>query len=128
MKIERPKVDALEISLVLEQLSRGMAARLKKHGYGAYVGPHEALGVITEEYAELVEAARRSDRPGDATEFADELLDVAVAALFGIASLRTTGRIPRLETRVHVPPTRREPSRPPGPPSPPRPDRRVEIG
>jgi hypothetical protein len=57
-------------------------ATIKKQGDGAFVGPHEALGVLTEEYHELVNAARSNVGP----EYYGEVMDVAVTCVFEIAS------------------------------------------
>jgi NTP pyrophosphatase (non-canonical NTP hydrolase) len=56
-------------------------ARIRK-GDGALCSIHEALGVVTEEYAELEDAVRSNN----AMTVRNELLDIAVAAIVGIAS------------------------------------------
>ena len=66
-----------------------LVERLKKHGLGGYVGAHETLGIVAEEYHELIDAVRSNDP--DAVEA--ELIDVAVGCIFGIASLRENRRI-----------------------------------
>jgi NTP pyrophosphatase (non-canonical NTP hydrolase) len=57
--------------------------RLATKGSGAFVGPHEILGIVAEEYDELLEAVR-SDNQG---EIYYELLDIAVAAVIGMCSM-----------------------------------------
>ena len=60
-----------------------LAKKLEKHGRGEFVGLHETLGILTEEYYEVIEAAKSNSRE----DFISELADVAVVAIFGIASL-----------------------------------------
>ena len=62
---------------LIEQLQR----RINQHGYGAFSSRHEVLGVLTEEYLELVEAVRQNKLQ----DFEDELADLAVGALFALA-------------------------------------------
>ncbi len=57
--------------------------RTKKHGVYSYIGPHEALGIITEEYQELIAAVHNNDRKNTKAE----LIDIAVACIFGLASM-----------------------------------------
>ncbi len=59
--------------------------RLKEKGRGILVTTHEILGVVTEEYHELVNAVTAADP----TQVADELYDLAVACLVGAASMET---------------------------------------
>ena len=59
-----------------------LLSRMEKKGDGHFVSSHETLGVICEEYEELKEAVR-ANYPKAVCE---ELLDLAVAALFGICS------------------------------------------
>lgn len=88
MKVTRPEYDRDDMAVVLEDLAAHLNARLK-HGPGVYASPHETLGVVAEEYDELLEAVRSND----AADTAKELMDVAVGALFGIVSLmKTTNR------------------------------------
>jgi len=47
------------------------------------VGNHESLGIITEEYWELIDACKQNDP----VDVASELMDIAVGAVFGVASM-----------------------------------------
>lgn len=92
-RVVRPQVSGAYEELVLEALAR----RLATYTRGAFVGPHEALGILQEEVDEAWEAVREARHgPGllapDSTRLADELLDIAVAAVWGVASLCATGR------------------------------------
>lgn len=59
--------------------------RIKEKGDRAFISDHEALGVIAEEYDELLEAVRSNDPE----KVMHELRDVIVGALWGIASILT---------------------------------------
>ena len=65
------------------KLATELDRRLAKKGRGAYLSKHEALGVITEEFYELVDAVRNDENP---SQFLEECMDVAVAAIFTLAS------------------------------------------
>lgn len=67
------------VALTVEALKR----RAKKHGVFSYIGPHETLGIITEEYQELIGAIHDNNRE----ETKSELIDIAVSCIFGLASL-----------------------------------------
>jgi len=56
--------------------------RLEEKGDGGFASVHEALGVITEEYHELVRAIESDDRKA----IHGELIDVVVACVFALAS------------------------------------------
>ena len=58
---------------------------LDRKGPGIFTSRHEILGVVAEEYWELTEAIHS----GDADRIQDELRDIAVAALHGLASLKS---------------------------------------
>ncbi|MDY0188928.1 MAG: hypothetical protein RBR16_13510 [Syntrophus sp. (in: bacteria)] len=66
-----------------KRLSAELLKRLREKGPGVFVSIHEMLGVITEEYWELIEAVK--DNSGYRIQ--NELLDLGVAVLFSIASL-----------------------------------------
>jgi len=56
--------------------------RLEQKGRLCYLSTHEALGVITEEYFELVDTVRADNLD----VFEKEVVDVAVTAVFAYAS------------------------------------------
>ena len=72
-----------ELTETTAALNRHLDAALSKNGYGAFVSRHELLGALTEEYHEALDALH-SEPPGIVR---GELLDIAVACLFGVASL-----------------------------------------
>lgn len=61
--------------------------RLRKKGYGAYASKHEVLGILTEEFKELIDAVQSQPVVGGKNSVREELLDIAVGCLFGIASI-----------------------------------------
>jgi len=69
--------------LFLDHLSLVM----EKKGKRPFVGLHESLGVITEEYFEAVNAVQKNS----AGRFVDECLDIMVSAFWAVASLYSIG-------------------------------------
>jgi len=80
--------DVVEASL--SRLKEELFARLGEKGYGSFISEHETLGVITEEYDELIDAVRADD-PAAVRK---ELMDIAVACVFGDASIHANGNNP----------------------------------
>lgn len=75
-----------EIQYVLEITERALRNRIQKHGTGKFMSPHEALGVLTEEYWEAVEATKSNNRQ----EFLDEMLDCVISGIWAYVSLSDT--------------------------------------
>lgn len=69
---------------VMEKLYR----RLDQKGWGAYIGPHETLGILFEEWREVADAVQADD----VAWLVEELKDLAVGCVIGIASLRANLR------------------------------------
>lgn len=80
----RPKVTIEQIESEIRHLERMLDKRIIKHGNGAFVSPHEILGVVDEEYDEFKEAVH-DNVLGEAYA---ELVDIAVACVFACASIR----------------------------------------
>jgi NTP pyrophosphatase (non-canonical NTP hydrolase) len=57
--------------------------RLNQKGWHALSSTHEILGVVAEEYQELIEAIKE----GDKEKIKQELLDISVACNFGMACI-----------------------------------------
>ena len=83
MAIDRRQVSDDEIDNAISELRTHIRQRIEKHGNGALVGRHETMGIVTEEYHELVDALRHDSSP---EAFIGELFDVAIACVFGIVS------------------------------------------
>ena len=77
VELEQDKIDVANANI----LNR-LTYRLAQKGRGSFIGSHETLGIIAEEYDELKDAVR-SDDP---QEVERELVDIAVACILGIAS------------------------------------------
>jgi len=102
---KRPLVEDRHIEDALMLLRSEMARRLSQKGQGTFTSTHEILGIITEEYTELIDAVQAQIKdfpvPDAATEkerndiarwqqlqgVKSELLDIAVACVFGAACI-----------------------------------------
>ena len=78
----RVDVEQEKIDVATQNVLNMLDYRLGQNGRGSYIGPHETLGMVTEEYDELKDAVRSNDPQ----EVEKELIDIAVACIFGIAS------------------------------------------
>jgi NTP pyrophosphatase (non-canonical NTP hydrolase) len=85
--VRRSSIRPASRERLLAELASALERRVSKHGDGAFVGPHEGLGVIVEEYDELLDAVRSNDR----RRVRDEAMDVAVGALWLVASIDMKG-------------------------------------
>ena len=77
----RPELTADDINIAVRKLQKEVARRLNEKGKGSFASRHEILGVITEEYHELIEAVTL--KPLANVE--DELFDLAVGAVISAA-------------------------------------------
>jgi NTP pyrophosphatase (non-canonical NTP hydrolase) len=82
---EREILTVEDLELAVENVRLKMLARLEEKGPGAYSSRHECLGIVEEEMHELVEAVRS----GRFRDVINELMDVAVGCVFGIASIES---------------------------------------
>lgn len=67
----------------LDALRVAMLIRLERHGYGLAAGPHEIYGILAEEMAELLDEVRANNAP----DVYNELVDIAIGAIFGMVSM-----------------------------------------
>jgi NTP pyrophosphatase (non-canonical NTP hydrolase) len=81
--MERPKVSDDALLKAIEAATVALGQKIEKHGTGAYISSHESLGIITEEYFELMDAVKQNDP----IETGNELMDVAVGCIFALASM-----------------------------------------
>jgi hypothetical protein len=79
----RKVVPKKAIERAIRKLTAKLYGRLNEKGRGTFTSTHEMLGVMTEEQYELTGAVQ-SNLP---TEVENELLDVGVTALFGLACM-----------------------------------------
>jgi hypothetical protein len=76
-----------EIEAAIKLLVEGLNKRIAKHGRHKWRTRSESLGVLVEEYHELVEA-KRINGPEGMERFLDEMLDVAVTGVWAQVSFR----------------------------------------
>jgi len=84
----RPQLDANDFNLTFTQLQKKVQDRLNEKGNGIIISRHEMLGIIAEEYNELLRAVESGNLFIDVE---DELVDITVAGIVSIASLKTGG-------------------------------------
>ena len=82
-KNNREDITNINIGIATQELLNKLKYRLEQKGYHSFASTHEILGIITEEYHELVDAQKSNN----ISEIRHELLDVAVACLFGVACI-----------------------------------------
>ncbi len=78
-----------QIGKAVEKTVTKLNCRLKQKGYGTFVGTHEILGVITEEYYELIDAVHRKKQ----SDIEEELIDLAVGCIFATACINADNTI-----------------------------------
>lgn len=87
LAINRKKIDKTITSSSIQEIEDKMLFRLKEKGDGTFSSRHEILGIIAEEYFELIEAVKS----GTLEQVKEELKDIAVGCAFGIASIEAKG-------------------------------------
>jgi hypothetical protein len=84
----RPTVFKESIDRAEEIAHNALKRELEKKGYGGFVSSHEMLGVLEEEVDEFKrEVQRKPNTPGRDESMKDELCDIIVTAMFGLACL-----------------------------------------
>ncbi len=71
----------------LKAVRDALEMRLEEKGYHTYSSSHEISGIMTEEYDEMKEAIHRNDNG----QLRKELIDIAVASIWGIVSIDVDG-------------------------------------
>ena len=64
-------------------LSHALRHRMDQKGLEPFNSPHEIIGVVMEEYEEAVDEVRANNT----ARLREELIDLAIACIWGIASL-----------------------------------------
>ena len=77
-------VTADQVTEGINELHIQVEVRLKEKGRQSWKSRHEVLGVVAEEYQELIEAVRN----GGGAALCHELMDIAVAALYGYINVK----------------------------------------
>lgn len=83
----RPEISDAAIASVLERFRADLVKQVAKKGRTGWVSSHEARGGVDEEVDEFHAAVHANDR--EATK--RELMDIMVAALWGLASEEAGG-------------------------------------
>jgi NTP pyrophosphatase (non-canonical NTP hydrolase) len=81
--MEEIKVPKKLVAENCKELLEEIYKEMKNKGPAAFVSTHEILGTIAEEYDELIHAVRANNNQA----VREELLDLAVLAIFGISSM-----------------------------------------
>lgn len=76
------------ISESLALLGINLHRRLKEKGFDSFINPHEILGATLVEVRELEEAVHGKN----VQSITEELMDVAVGCIFGVASIKANAR------------------------------------
>lgn len=79
----RPIIKDKHITLAFERIEGELHRRLEEKGKGSWLSSHEMLGIITEEYTELIHAVKSNIR----FQLRQELLDLGVAVVFALACM-----------------------------------------
>lgn len=84
----RQQLDIVDLQDAVEAVSEKLDFRIKQKGLGTMASCHEILGILDEELQEYRDEVHA--KAGAETKI-EELKDIAVAALFGIASIQAGG-------------------------------------
>ena len=83
----RVEITAAERQRAVASFFEKLEWRIKQKGPRSFASSHEVLGIITEEYGELIEAVKANDPEA----VVRELHDIGVAAIFAVASAEAGG-------------------------------------
>lgn len=83
MSLIREIVTAQEIVRALNRFDLHFNDARQSKGLAAFASIHEILGIVTEEYGELIDAIHKNSK--ELTR--EELLDIVVACVFGVACI-----------------------------------------
>lgn len=84
----RPEVSVGEVDTVVDSLQEALSQKLGKIGsYSGYFGKYEILGVLEQELYQLKKAINEEHLGIKPVK--NELMDIAVACILGVASIRT---------------------------------------
>lgn len=84
---DRLQITDAQIIAAVEAVHKKITERLVQKGYGSIRSSHEGLGLMTEEYKELIDAVQDDDP----VAFERESIDIAVQAIFQVACKRAGG-------------------------------------
>jgi len=82
--IDRPQLTDADLNSAMSELQKQVARRINEKGAGSFASRHEIAGAIdSEEMHEFREAVQK----GTLYDVKDELLDIAVGCVIGIAGI-----------------------------------------
>jgi len=81
--MKRELITEEKINEAVEAFKSELKKRLNQKGYNSFASSHEILGVVDEECNELKAAVHKNNL----SEVRNELLDIAVGVIFGIACI-----------------------------------------
>ena len=82
--VSRPPISSEQIDNAVIELANQLKRRIAQHGSGIHASAHEILGVVTEEYKELVDAVQANTPDA----IGNELMDIAVGCVFVYACIQ----------------------------------------
>lgn len=89
----RAQISEGHVRVALDRVKTMLLRRLEQKGRGIFVSSHEMLGVVSEEFYELKGSVRACKEhglhAGQGACVQDELVDIAVGCLLGLASYET---------------------------------------
>jgi len=85
---DRLQANVEDLALIVTTISKKLEKKINSRGFGIYCSVHEIYGIIAEEVHELMEATHKNNYK----EFDDELIDIAVACLWGLISMKVLRR------------------------------------
>lgn len=77
-------VEPGDILMAIEDIETKIEFRIEQKGGYSYASPHEIYGILAEEVKEVLDEVQSNND----VELAKELMDVAVAALWGYISIK----------------------------------------
>lgn len=84
--VVRPSILDSQISKTVRKVEREWRSELEKKGWEIFVSSHEIIGVLREEVQETEDSVH-SKSPDRLIHMRNELMDVIVSAIHGIASI-----------------------------------------
>jgi len=84
--MKRDQANKKDCEIVLQAISDRLDVILREKGWGKFVSPYETVGVLRGNF-KMVEDVVYTN-VNDHQELGGELVDMAVAAIFGVVSLR----------------------------------------
>jgi len=80
---KRPKITTDEVNRAIDALISSLFKQIEQYGTHSYSSKHEIQGLLKEEFDEINAAIHN----GTSEELKEELLDIAVAAIYGYACI-----------------------------------------